>query len=176
MKTFLYILLTIVAVLVIIGLIAPTKYAVEKEVVINKPKAEVFDYLKYLKNQDNWSVWSKRDPTIKKTFRGQDGTVGFVSAWEGNDEVGKGEQAITKIDDGERIDSELRFIKPWESVNPTYIITESVSDNETKVKWGFSGTSPFPMNIMMLFMNMEDGIGKDFEDGLNNLKGILEKS
>lgn len=175
MKTFLYILLTIIAVLVIIGLIAPTNYAVEREIAINKPKAEVFEYVKSLKNQDNWSVWSKRDPNIKKTFRGQDGTVGFISAWEGNDEVGKGEQEITKIIYGERIDSDLRFEKPFESISPTYLITESVSDNETKVKWGFSGKSPFPLNIMMLFMNMEESIGKDFDDGLTNLKGILEK-
>lgn len=174
MKTFLYILLTIIAVLVIIGLIAPTNYAVEREIAINKPKAEVFEYVKSLKNQDNWSVWSKRDPNIKKTFRGQDGTVGFISAWEGNDEVGKGEQEITKIIDGERIDSDLRFEKPFESISPTYLITESVSDNETKVKWGFSGKSPFPLNIMMLFMNIEESIGKDFDDGLTNLKGILE--
>lgn len=30
------------------------------------------------------------------------------------------------------------------------------------------------MNIMLAFMNMDEMIGKDFEQGLNNLKTILE--
>jgi hypothetical protein len=175
MKTFLYIMVSLLAVVVIIGIIAPSKYAVERQIVINKPKTEVFDYLKSLKNQDDWSVWSKRDPNIKKTYRGEDRTVGFVSAWEGNDEVGKGEQEIIKITPGERIDLDLRFEKPFESTNPTYLITESISDNQTKVRWGFSGESPFPLNVMLLFMNMEESIGKDFDEGLSNLKNIVEK-
>ena len=50
------------------------------------------------------------DPDMKKTYRGTDGTVGFVSAWDSEkDDVGKGEQEIIKITDGERIDYELRF-------------------------------------------------------------------
>jgi hypothetical protein len=34
---------------------------------------------------------------------------------------------------------------------------------------------PVPMNIMLLFMNMDKAVGKDFEQGLVNLKGILKK-
>lgn len=41
--------------------------------------------------------------------------------------------------------------------------------------WGFYGVSKFLMNIMMLFMNMDKVVGKDFEEGLVKLKIILEK-
>jgi hypothetical protein len=34
---------------------------------------------------------------------------------------------------------------------------------------------PYPMNIMLVFMNMDEILGKDLETGLNNLKGVLEK-
>jgi hypothetical protein len=34
---------------------------------------------------------------------------------------------------------------------------------------------PYPMNLMLPFMNMEQMLGKDLQDGLNNLKVVLEK-
>jgi hypothetical protein len=43
------------------------------------------------------------------------------------------------------------------------------------VTWGFSGKNKFPFSIMMLFMNMDKAVGKDFEEGLDNLKSILEE-
>ncbi len=55
------------------------------------------------------------------------------------------------------------------------MITESSSENATKVKWGFSGRMDYPMNLMLLFMNMEEMLGKDLDKGLQNLKAVLEK-
>jgi len=175
MKKVLYVIFGLIVLFLIAALVMPKDYAVEREIVINKPRAEVFEYLKSLKNQDNWSVWMAKDPNVKKSFTGIDGTVGFTSKWEGNDEVGKGEQEITKISEGNRIDTQLRFIEPFESTNNAYMITESAGENQTKVKWGFAGKMPYPMNGMMPFMGMEKSVGKDFADGLANLKGILEK-
>ena len=61
-----------------------------------------------------------------------------------------------------------------ESVASTPIITEALSDNQTKVKWGMKGRSVYPLNFMNLFM---DGLlGKDLETSLQTLKGVLEKS
>ncbi|TDE16805.1 GNAT family N-acetyltransferase [Dyadobacter psychrotolerans] len=175
MKKLLYIILGLIVLVLVAGLIMPKNYAVEREIVINKPKAEVFEYLKSLKNQDNWSVWMKMDPNIKKEYKGTDGTVGFVSMWEGNDDVGKGEQEITGISEGERINTQLRFLEPFESTSDAYMTTESAGENQTKVKWGFTGVMPYPMNAMMPMMGIEKSIGKDFSDGLQNLKVILEK-
>jgi RimJ/RimL family protein N-acetyltransferase len=176
MKRIFYVFMSVIALMLIAAFVMPKDYAVEKEIVINKPKAEVFEYLKSLKKQNDWSVWGRKDPKMKKDFSGTDGTVGFVSMWEGNDDVGKGEQEITKIDEGHRIDTQLRFIKPFESTSDAYMETEAIDSTSTTVKWGFTGKMPIPMNLMLPFMNMEESIGKDFEDGLKNLKGILENS
>lgn len=53
--------------------------------------------------------------------------------------------------------------------------TESVDENKTKVKWVFSGKYNYPMNIMLVIMNMDKLLGKDMEESLSNLKAILEK-
>ena len=175
LKKILITVLIIIAIPLVVAVFIKKDYSVEREIIIEKPKQEVFEYVKYLKNQDDYSKWATMDPNMKKTYRGTDGTVGFISAWESeNDDVGSGEQEIIKIEEGERIDFELRFIKPFESTSPAFMTTESVAENQTKVKWGFSGHMNYPMNIMMVFMDFEKMIGDDLEIGLSNLKTILE--
>jgi hypothetical protein len=115
------------------------------------------------------------DPNMKTVFTGTDGTEGFVSAWESeNKNVGKGEQEIQKIVEGERLDYEIRFIKPFNSTNWAFITTTRINDNQTLTHWEFSAKMKYPMNLMLVFMNMEKMIGNDLEKGLQNLKVILE--
>lgn len=52
--------------------------------------------------------------------------------------------------------------------------TQTVGANQTEVKWGFDGEMRYPMNLMLLFMDFEKLIGEDFQEGLQNLKTILE--
>jgi len=92
----------LIAVPLIVGLFVRKDFAVEREVIINKPKDDVFQYVRYLRNHDNFSKWATMDPKMKKDYRGTDGTVGFVSVWESeNQDVGKGEHEIKKITEGE---------------------------------------------------------------------------
>ena len=169
----LYILLGIVALVLLLAVIAPKTYEVSRSIEIAKPRKEVFKYLTSLKKQDDWSPWGKRDPNMEKKFTGTDGEVGATSYWNGNKEVGEGEQEIKKIVENERIETELRFLKPWKSTSDAFFITED-TDGGTKVTWGFKGYNKFPMSIMMLFMSMDKMIGKDFEEGLGDLKKTLE--
>ncbi len=177
LKTILLAIAGLIVIVLVIALFVKKEFGAEREVTINKPKQQVFDYIKYLKNQNDYSKWATMDANMKKEFTGTDGTPGFVSAWDSDKkDVGKGEQEIKKVTEGERIDYEIRFIKPFPSTSAAYMTTEAVSANQTKVKWGFSGKMNYPMNLMQLFMNMEKSIGNDLQTGLNNLKGILEKS
>ncbi len=173
----LYLIVGLLALILIAGLVMKKDFGLVREITIDKPKQSVFDYLKLLKNQDNFSVWAGKDPAMKKEYKGIDGTVGFVSAWESSmKDVGAGEQEILKIVEGERLEFELRFLKPMKATNYAFMTTESISDNQTKVAWGFSGKMAYPMNLMLLFMNMDKMIGKDFENGLAKLKTILENN
>lgn len=174
MTTVLYILLALVILIVVLAVIAPKNYDVNRSIAISQPISKVFDYLKYLKNQDEWSPWGKRDPNMKKEFEGTDGQVGAISKWEGNKEVGMGMQELTRIVDNEVIESKLTFLKPWKSESDAYLKVSESEGGQTNVTWGFSGHNKFPMSIMMLFMNMDKAVGKDFEEGLASLKDILE--
>jgi len=174
LKRLLFIILGLVALLLIVALFVKKDFSITREVVINKPVTEVFNYVKYLKNQDNYSVWNQIDPAMKKSYTGTDGAVGFIYAWDSeNKNAGQGEQEIKAIKENQRVDVEVRFKKPMEGTNNSSIITTALGDSQTKVEWGFYGTSPYPMNLLNLCM---DGmIGGDLQQNLNNLKSLLEK-
>jgi hypothetical protein len=53
--------------------------------------------------------------------------------------------------------------------------TKALSENKTKVTWGFTGHINYPFNIWFLFMDFESMIGNDLKLGLNKLKTTLEK-
>ncbi len=175
MEIFLYVVIGIVVVIVILGLIAPRGYEVNRSIIISKGLHDTFQYLKYIKNQDHWSPWKKKDPKMIQTYEGVDGEVGFKSKWLGNKEVGEGEQEILSIIDNESIDTQLRFLKPWKSESIGHLVIDKVDDERTMVTWGFTGKNKFPISIFMLFMNMDKAVGKDFEEGLSNLKLVLEQ-
>jgi len=77
MIIFLYILSAIVAIVDILAFIAPKKYHVKRS--INRTLIEVFDYLRFIKNQDHCSPWKKKDPNMKQESIGTDGQLGFIN-------------------------------------------------------------------------------------------------
>jgi hypothetical protein len=147
---------------------------IEKSAEIRKPSSEVFNYLKLLRNQDNFSVWNMTDPGMKKEHSGTDGEVGFLYRWDSqNKNVGAGEQKLTAIIQGKQIDSEVRFFRPMENTGKTSFIIDDAGNGSTRVRWIFDSPSKFPMILFApIFKKM---LGKDLQKGLENLKNILEK-
>lgn len=174
-KKILFACITLIVIVLIVALFIDTKFEVTKEVNIDRSRSEVFNYTKYLKNQEAYGVWSKRDTTMKREYIGVDGNVGCIYKWDSqNDEVGKGQQKITAIKDLEKIEFELQFERPWESTSQAQMNFEKKTDSVTQVKWSVSGEMPYPWNFMTLFMNMEEELGSDLQAGLDNMKSILE--
>jgi hypothetical protein len=157
----------------IIALFAKKGYFIQREIVINAPVQKVFDYLKEIRNWDSFNDRATADPSRKVEFRGQDGTVGFIYAWSGNKKVGEGEKEIKAITEGKRIDTEIRFVKPFVAVGHTSMGMEPVSDTKTKVSFSNASTLKYPLNFLLLFV--EKGIAKDMDLSLLTLKNILEK-
>jgi hypothetical protein len=174
LRIILIVIVVVIAIPLVIALFVNRDYGVERTVVIDRPVQEVFDFVKLLRNQDLYSKWAEMDPNMEQSFSGTDGTVGFISAWKGNENVGEGEQEITGITEGYRINTQLRFIKPFKSQSDAYMVTESQGDNQTLVTWGFSGRMNYPLNLFFLIMDMDESIGADYDYGLQKLKDLLE--
>jgi uncharacterized protein YndB with AHSA1/START domain len=170
------ILLAVIALPLIVALFVRKKYALQRSITINRPRAAVYDYVSQIRNQDAYNKWVMADPHSRKTFRGTDGTVGFVYAWDSDvKQVGQGEQEIKNLIADERVELEVRFVKPFEGRADSIITFQSVSPDQTNVTWGFQSGMKYPMNIMLLFINFEKILGKDLEITLQNLKDVQEK-
>ena len=171
--TILLVVAGIIALLLLIALFMKREHYVNREIIINAPRQKVFDYLKLLKNQDEFNKHAMAGPDRRREFKGTDGTVGYIYAWSGNKAAGIGEKEIKNIIEGKSIQTQIRFVKPMRVTADIIMETESLSDNQTKVSWSNAGVLPYPINIMVPMM--EKHVVKDMDISLSTLKDILEK-
>ncbi len=173
MKRFVKIILLVLAVIIAIPLVAalfvPNDFKAQGTVRINKPRAEVFDYVRYVGNQQDFSVWFKMDPAIEATGEGTDGTEGFVLRWK-SEVVGNGSQTITRIAEYDSILSVLDF--GFGEPPQGFFALKELGADQTEVTWGIVGRSSYPWNLASALMDMN----KDFQTGLQNLKEVLESA
>jgi hypothetical protein len=171
----LVVLATLTVLFLLAGLLMDKQMIVERNITINRSQQQVFDYIRYIKNHENFSVWAMMDPDMKREYRGIDGQPGFVFAWDSakKKNVGAGEQEIKNVANGKAIDYELRFFRPMQNTAEAKMVVEPAGANQAKVTWGFYSKMKFPMNVMKpMFQGM---LGKQLDTGLQNLKGVLEK-
>jgi uncharacterized protein YndB with AHSA1/START domain len=171
--TILLVVAGIIALLLIIALFMKREHYVKREIIINAPRQKVFDFLKLLKNQDQFNKWATADKDRKEETKGTDGTVGFIYSWSGNKSAGEGEKEIKNITEGRSIETEIRFVKPMRTSACVILETESLSGDQTKVNWSNAGTLKYPLNIMIPMA--EKNFAKDMDISLSTLKNILEK-
>lgn len=165
--------LLLIAIPFIAALFIGTTFTVEREIVVERPPAEVFAYVRLLKNQVKWNKWGSLDPDMKKSWRGEDGTPGAVYAWESkNPNVGAGELEIKAVDEGKRIDYEIRMREPFASTDPLVTTIEPAGEGRTKVKSIYRGKMGYPTNLLCFLV--EDVIGDAMSEGFVKLKGLLE--
>ncbi|MBS1511339.1 MAG: SRPBCC family protein [Bacteroidetes bacterium] len=168
-----YVIAGIIALFLLTALLTKKEFRLQKQVTINKPLPEVFQFVKLIRNQEKYSVWVMKDPNIQITYTGTDGTVGFTSAWVSNDKnVGIGEQEIMSVKENESMQVVIRFKKPFEGTNYALTTFTAHTPSQTIITQTFSGKQKFPMNVMNLFMDKL--VGGDMQKNLNNLKALLE--
>ena len=176
MNILIILLLALAAVVVLLllpGFFMKKEHYVKREIIIDAPREKVFGYLRLLKNQDAFNEHAMTDAGRERAFKGIDGTVGYVYSWSGDKSAGVGEKEIISITEGERIETEIRFIKPMVTSARIIMETESVPGNRTKVSWSNAGRLNYPVNIMIPMM--ERSVAKGMDASLLNLKKILEK-
>lgn len=161
-----------IGILILIGNFRPKRHYVRCSVEINAPLESVFQFLRHLQNQEKFNNNAMRDANRTKTFTGTDGTVGFIYAWAGDRSAGVGEKEIMQIEEGKRIECQIRFMKPMK-VNSTVILeTEQLSPTTTLVHWSNESEMPIPLNLFN--KSFEKMIAKDMNSSLQTLKSLLE--
>lgn len=176
LKGIIYFLAAILIVWLVAAALISGDCKYEKSISINAPVEKVWQNTSSLRVMDQWSPWNDLDPDMKKDWTGTTGRPGEKVCWNSEkEEAGKGCQEVKKVDPAhKRIDTAIKFLTPYESEANAYVIVVP-EGNGSKATWGFTSTIPYPFTIMKLFMNMEDAIGKDYQEGLTRLKNMAEK-
>lgn len=166
-------LLLIIAFVLIAGIFVSKVYHLERDITINAPRDTVWNNVSSLRAMMKWSPWTDPDPNVQLTYEGEDGAIGSTFHWKGNKDVGSGNQTITSVDKPSSIKSHINFIEPFSGQADAYISLADVGGS-TKATWGLDIKYPYPMNVMQLFVNMDDMMGKQYNTGLSRLKKLSE--
>lgn len=163
----------VIAFLVVV-MMQPSEYTVTRTGTIDAPPSEVFPHVNDLSKWQAWSPWAERDPNAKEWYSGPDAGEGAVAHWDGNDEVGAGSMTITQSKPDELIELELTFIRPMEGTADVEFNFSPQGDG-TEVAWHMHGENNLMGKMMCLFMDLDKMIGDDYEEGLANLKRVVEE-
>lgn len=174
LKKILIVLLVVVAGIVGLALTKPDSFRVERKATIQAPPDKVFALINDFHQWPQWSPWEKLDPAMQRTHSGAAAGPGAVYAWQGNKEVGQGRMEIKASVPAQKVHIQLDFIEPIEAHNLTDFTLAS-QGAATEVTWAMYGPANFMTKLMSVFASMDSMVGKDFEQGLANLKAVAEK-
>ncbi len=171
-KILIAIVLFIVVFAVVVAL-QPADFSVTRAETISAPPESVFAQVNDFHNWRAWSPWEKLDPEMTRTYEGEPAGEGAVYSWTGNSDVGEGNMTIIESRPNELIRINLEFIKPMAGTSETRFAFKPEGE-KTQVTWTMSGKNDFVGKAFCLFMDMDEMVGGQFEEGLSNLKSVSE--
>src|SRR5947207_5421124 len=163
----------IVVVFVAIVAMQPSEYRVARTATIAAPAPAVFAQVNDFHKWEAWSPWAKLDPAMKQTYEGAPAGTGAIYSWAGNNKVGEGRMTLTESRSNDLIRIKLEFLKPFASTCVTEFSFKP-EGNQTVVVWSMTGENNFIAKAVCLFMNMDKTVGGDFEQGLAQMKAVVE--
>jgi hypothetical protein len=176
MAMLIYILLAVVVLALLLVAVAATRpvtFTVQRSLHMAAPPAAVFAQVADLRSWAAWSPWEKRDPALQRTYGAIPAGVGATYAWRGNKQVGEGSMTISAARPDEHLGFDLVFLKPFAARHrATFDFAGSAGG--TTVSWAMHGTNNLMCRVMGLVISMDRLIGKDFEQGLRQLKAVVE--
>lgn len=163
----------LVAVFIIVVATRPAEFRVTRKATMAAPAAAVFAQVNDLHNWENWSPWARLDPNAKETHEGEPAGAGAILSWAGNNKVGEGRMTITESRPNELVRLKLEFFKPFANTSMAEFTFQPEGDSTT-VTWSMAGRNNFIAKAVGLFMDCEKMIGGQFEQGLAQMKEIVE--
>ncbi len=174
-KKLLILLLAIIVAFLAYVAMQPAGYSVARSAEMAATPEAIFPHINSLKKFDVWSPWAKVDPNAVMTYEGPEDGKGAIGKWKGNSEVGEGSMTIVDSNPSSDVKMKLDFVSPFPATADVAFAVEPKGAN-TKVTWTMLGEHNFVMRAMCILMrhDIDQMIGEKYEEGLANLKKIVE--
>lgn len=161
---------------VIVVAMQPAALEVERSATIEAPPEVVFEQVDDFRNWESWSPWLQEDSDAEGRFDGAERGEGAIFEWRGTDEYGAGRMTIVESRPTEYIEIKLEFFEPYESVSTTFFGFEESGGGGTDVTWSMYSEHNFMSKAISLFMDVEEMIGEDYQEGLSRLDEVVQAS
>jgi hypothetical protein len=151
----------------------PDDFRISRSITIAAPADKIFEQVNSPQKMVVWSPWSKLDPNAKMTYSEIQEGVGAAYTWSGNNEVGEGTATIIESKPSELVKTRLDFVKPMQASN-TAEFTIQQKGEQVEVTWAMYGKNNFIAKAVGIFIDCDKMVGGMFEQGLGNLKTLVE--
>ena len=146
------------------------KFHVSRSIDIDASPEKIFAVVSDFSTWKTWSPWLIAEPDANVTVSDDSASVGSSYAWDGQ-VTGAGEMIHRQLQAPERIVSEIRFLRPMQSVSQVSFDLRP-QGSTTTLTWTMDGSLPW---FMFWMVKMMDGwVGMDYERGLRMLKEWIE--
>jgi hypothetical protein len=164
----------VVAVFLVIVALQPSDFRIERSAMMRAPAQAPYAQVNDFNNWRAWSPWEKLDPALKRSYEGPQAGKGASYAWQGNKDVGEGRMTITESRPGEVVRIRMEFFKPFAATSTTEFSFKSMGES-TAVTWTMSGQNNFLSKAICMFVSMDQMVGGMFEQGLTQMKTVVER-
>lgn len=171
LKTIGLVLLAAIVLVLAFAATRPDSFRLERSLRVQAPPEKILPLINDLHAFNTWNPWVRKEPTARQTYSGPTQGPGARSEWEGK-ELGSGSMTIT-ASEPRKVTLRLDFLKPFEAHNTAEFTLAPAADGTTVV-WAMHGPANYMTKLMGLVFSMDAMVGKDFEDGLVNLKQLAE--
>jgi uncharacterized protein YndB with AHSA1/START domain len=173
LKLLLGIVLLVVILAVGGGMLLSPKFTVQRSIEVNAPADKVYALVADPREWKRWSAWNQRDPAMQIEYSGPPSGAGAVWSWKSASQ-GDGRMTFTAAEPNQRLAYDLFF--PDFNTTSTGELTLSPAGSGTKVTWVMNGDMGRNPVYRWIGLFADKMVGKDFGEGLANLKTLAEKS
>lgn len=176
-KTICLILAVAAVGLLIFAATKPDTFEIRRTILVEAPPEKVYAVLEDFDRAKEWSPYEQKDPNLKRERSGPAKGKGAIYRFQGNKDAGTGTIEVIDAVPPNRVTLRLDMTEPMAVSNRVdYIVAPAAGASQSRVTWAMSGAMPYIAKVFSIFLDMDKIVGKDFEQGLANLKAVVEKS
>ncbi len=172
LKWFLGTVFVLAALLLAGSLLLSSDFTVSRNVLIAAPADKIYPFVADPRNWKQWSVWNQRDPSMAITYDGPPSGNGAKWTWKSKSE-GDGAMTFKDAEPGRKLGYDLYF--PDFGTTSTGALTFTSEGQGTRVAWTMKGNMGSNPLFRWVALFADKMVGKDFEEGLANLKALVER-
>ncbi len=167
-------LIVVIGAVLAIAATRPDTFRTARTARIGAPPERLFPLINDLRQMNTWNPYALRETGGSTAYQGASSGKGARFEFAG---AKSGSGSIEIVDSSAPSDVVMRLamVKPFKADNEVRF-TLQPQGPATDVTWAMSGRQPLLAKVMTLFIDCDKMMGRDFEQGLANLKAIAERA